>query len=378
MTRRFSAEERQALFRSCARHLVGHGARNVKNELLALAETADAEQRPDVYGEGGAVAALEAEVAALFGKPSSVFMPSGTMAQQIALRIHAGRTGRNTVAFHPTCHLEVHEQSAYSRLHGLHARLVGRRDRLLALSDLELVAEPLAALLIELPQREIGGLLPSWEELVAQTRWARERGVTLHLDGARVWECAPFYGRSLAEIASLFDSVYVSFYKILGAIAGAALLGSEEFVREARVWQRRHGGNLVSMYPFALSARQGLEKRLGKMAQYRDDARRVAACLGGLPGTVIQPDPPQTNMFHAFLPVDAERLLDASAELATARGVALFTRTRVCDVPGHCSVEISIGDAARAISDAELGSWLRELWEHCLPENPAHTARSDT
>jgi threonine aldolase len=361
-----SAEERQQLFRSCARQLGGHGARNVKEELLALAKADGAELRPDAYGQGGALEALETEVAALFGKAAAVFMPSGTMAQQIALRIHAGRSGRDAVAFHPTCHLEVHEQKAYSVLHRLQARLVGRRDRLLALSDLALVAEPLAALLIELPQRELGGLLPGWEELVEQSRWARERGVALHLDGARLWECAPYYGKTVAEIAALFDSVYVSFYKTLGAIAGAALLGPADFVREARVWQRRHGGNLVSMYPFALSARLGLETRLGKLDQYCDDARRIAARIARLPGVRIQPDPPQTNMFHAFFPVDAERLLDASAELARARDVALFTRTRVCDVPGHCIVEVSIGDAARAISDAELAAWLEELWASCL------------
>jgi threonine aldolase len=291
-------------------------------------------------------------------------MPSGTMAQQIALRIHAGRAAKDTVAFHPTCHLEVHEQKAYSQLHRLQARLVGRRDRLFGVSDLEAIAEPLAALLIELPQREIGGLLPAWDELVAQTKWARERGVALHLDGARVWECAPFYGKSVAEIAALFDSVYVSFYKTLGAIAGAALLGPADFVREARVWQRRHGGNLVSMYPFVLSAREGMRARLGKLDQYCDDARRIAARIAHLPGVRVQPDPPQTNMFHAFFPVEADRLLDASAELARARGVALFARTRVCDVPGHCIVEVSAGDAAHGISDHELDGWLEELWQN--------------
>jgi threonine aldolase len=76
---------------------------------------------------------------------------------------------------------------------------------------------------LELPQREIGGLLPEWDDLVAQAAWTRERGIALHLDGARLWEAAPFYERSYAEIAGLFDSVYVSFYKGLGALAGPRL-----------------------------------------------------------------------------------------------------------------------------------------------------------
>ena len=71
----------------------------------------------------------------------------------------------------------------------------------------------------------------------------------MHMDGARLWESAPFYGRSYAEIAALFDTVYVSFYKGVGAIAGAALAGPADFIAEARVWQRRHGGDLVNSTP---------------------------------------------------------------------------------------------------------------------------------
>jgi hypothetical protein len=81
------------------------------------------------------------------------------------------------------------------------------------------VAEPLAALLVELPQREIGGLLPAWDDLVAQVGWARDRDTAVHLDGARLWEAAAGYERSPAEVAALFDSVYVSFYKGIGALA---------------------------------------------------------------------------------------------------------------------------------------------------------------
>jgi feruloyl esterase len=90
-------------------------------------------------------------------------MPTGTMAQQIALRIWSDRRGTRTVAFHPTCHLELHEQKGYQLLHGLHGRLVGDPNRLITLEDLESIHEPVAALLLELPQREIGGLLPGSE-----------------------------------------------------------------------------------------------------------------------------------------------------------------------------------------------------------------------
>ena len=102
------------------------------------------------------------------------------MAQQIALRIHCDRRGIGTVAFHPTCHLELHEHGGYAHLHGLKAELVGARECLIELEDLEALRTPLGALLIELPQREIGGGCPEWDELVPQIEWARSRGVATH------------------------------------------------------------------------------------------------------------------------------------------------------------------------------------------------------
>src|SRR5689334_16559732 len=115
-------------------------------ELEAL--TSD-DVEADSYGEGEVIASFEREIAALLGKEAAVFMPSGTMAQPIALRIWAERKRVATVAFHPKCHLEIHEEKGYQRLHGLHAKLVGDPHALMTVADLERVAEPMAALLVE-------------------------------------------------------------------------------------------------------------------------------------------------------------------------------------------------------------------------------------
>ena len=96
------------------------------------------------------------------------------------------------------------------------------------------------------------------------------------MDGARLWEAGPFYARPYADICDLFDSVYVSFYKGIGAIAGAALAGSSDFVAEGRIWQRRHGGNLVQMYPFVISARANFRRRLSRFEHYAARARAIA------------------------------------------------------------------------------------------------------
>ena len=184
--------------------------------------------------------------------------------------------------------------------------------------------EPVAALLLELPQREIGGLLPDWDDLVAQTVWAREHEVALHLDGARLWEAQPYYDRPHAEIAGLFDSVYVSFYKGLGGVAGAALAGDEDLVSEARVWQRRHGGNLVTMFPYVIAAEAALDERLARMRVYLDHARALAAALATVDGVEVVPDPPQTPLFHLHLDGEREPLVDAALSVAEERKVFLF------------------------------------------------------
>ena len=184
----------KAAIRGAERYLnAWHGGPTARDRLQSLADLTEEAERADMYGAGERIERLERRIAELLGKDSAVFMPSGTMAQQIAARIWADRRGIRTLAFHPTCHLELHEERGYDRLHGLHATLVGNPHGLIELGDLEGLREPIAMLLLELPQREIGGRLPDWDELVAQTSWARERGVALHLDGARLWEatCRP-------------------------------------------------------------------------------------------------------------------------------------------------------------------------------------------
>jgi len=155
--------ELDALRRSCRRFLGGHGYRSTAAQLAAIpVDTVE-----DTYGEGGVVEELEAEVAKILGKPAAVYVPSGTMGQQIVLRVHADRRNRRTVLYHPQCHLAVHELEAHERLHGLQGRPVGGRHRLLTIDDLAAkkgaaapIAEAPAALLLELPQRDIGGQLP--------------------------------------------------------------------------------------------------------------------------------------------------------------------------------------------------------------------------
>ena len=354
-------EERRVLRAGCDCALQGHGLRSVPDLLGELAALPADDLEPDVYGDGGAVAALEREVRELLGKPAAVFMPSGIMAQQIALRIHADRSGRRIVAFHPTCHLELHEDKAYQRLHGLGGRTVGDARGRMTLSDLEAVHEPLAALLIELPQREIGGRLPAWDDLVAQVAHARARGAAVHLDGARLWEAQPFYGRPHAEIAALFDTVYVSFYKGLGAPAGSMLLGDDEVIAEARLWRKRHGGTLFGLWPYAAAGLAGLRSRLPRMAGYVDHARAIAAAVARIEGVDVVPDPPHTNMMHLHLRTTELAVTAGIRRLATERRLWAFGGSGSLDTPGLRGLELTVGDATLAFAPDEVADVIREL-----------------
>jgi threonine aldolase len=348
-----------------------HGGPGLSERLRAIAAATGDDERSDRYGSGERIERLEGRVAELLGKKSAVFMPSGTMAQQIAARIWCDRRGIDTVAFHPTCHLELHEEKGYERLHGLHGKLVGDPNRLITLDDLEGLREPIALLLLELPQREIGGRLPEWDDLVAQVDWARKRDVALHLDGARIWEAQPFYDRPHADIAGLFDTVYVSFYKGLGGMAGAALAGDDETIAEARVWLRRHGGNLVTVHPFVVAAERALDERLDRMPAYAAHARALAAALATVDGLEVVPDPPQTPMFHLLLHGERERLIDAALSLAEERRVFLFADPSSTTSPSWQRLEVAVGEITLELEPDDV----RDLFAEVLARAAAAPAR---
>lgn len=345
-------EEMLARRRLCTRFLGGHGPTTAASMLATI----PADAVVDMYGQGGVVADLEAEICRLLGKPAAVFLPSGTMGQQAVLRVHADARNRRTVLFHPMCHLDHHEEQAYQRLHGLTGRPVGDPNRVLTLDDLTQVAEPAAALLIELPQRDIGGQQPAFGELAAQVAWARERGTAAHLDGARLWESAAGYGRSPAEIAALFDTVYVSFYKGIGALPGCCVAGPADVIGQVRDWRRRMGGTLHGLWPSAASALSCLALRLPRFPGYLEHARAVAAALAATPGVTVVPDPPEVPMMHLLLSVAKDGYMAAARQLAVDRGIWIAPTCMTTSDPAVQRVELAVGDATMEFEPAEVNA----------------------
>jgi threonine aldolase len=350
-------DDLRALRDACDRALTGHGVPRADD----LLDTVPRGTAVDRYGDGGVVAELEAEIAAVLGLPAAAYLPSGTMAQQAVLRVHAGRRGRRTVLFHPECHLDRHEGRALERLHGLVGRPVGDRHRLLGLADLASVAELPAALVLELPQRDLGGRLPDWADLEAQVAWARDRGAAAHLDGARLWEASAGYGRTPAQVAALFDTTYVSFYKGLGALAGCCLAGPEDVVAEVQEWRGRMGGTLFGLWPGAASALTCLRRRLPRMPGYLARAREIADAVRGMPGVTVVPDPPQTPMLHLLLRTTPDAFAAAARALAAEDGLWTWERAMATGDPAAVRVELPVGDATTALPIEEIRAAVRLL-----------------
>ncbi len=349
-----TAAQLRAAEAGCDRFIAGHGRRTAERFLATI--PVDAEL--DVYGDGGVVAALEADVATLLEKPAALFLPSGTMAQQATLRIHADARGRRSVVFHPTCHLDTSEERAYERLHGLVGIPVGPATEPLTIERLKAVREPFGSLVLELPQRALGGTLPSFAELDAMCQWARRRGAAVHLDGARLFEAAPYYQAtakaSIAKVAALFDTVYVSFYKGLGGIAGSCVAGSKEVIGELSAWRTRHGGRLFGLWPYAASARTVLAERQPKMGAYYRRAKAIGAALGALEGVEVLPTPVQSPLLHIRIAGERAVIARRMYDLATERGIWSFARPFMTEGPALQRFEMTVGDATMALSVDEV------------------------
>jgi threonine aldolase len=346
--------------RSCRRFLRDPYWHNMRDRLRALADRPEADGGADFYGTGGPVAEVERRVVDLLGKPAARWVPKGVVAQQAALRTWTERTGRPTVALHPLSHIDRDESSAYERLHGLRPIRLGEY-RPFTVEDLEGEAAPPGVVTVELPLRYIGMELPAWEDLVAISEWCRDRRVPLHFDGARLWESAAHYGRPLAEIAALADSVYVSFYKGLGGLAGCALAAEPDFLAACEPWLDRHGAQLFHSYPYALAALDGLDRRLPALAAYRERAIGLAEALAKIDGVLVTPRPPHVGAFHLYLPAAPDDLRRRHLELAAETGDWLFGTFAAGPVRDQSVVEIQIGDSTAAFTDAEVVDLTRRL-----------------
>lgn len=317
----------------------------------------------EAYGKGDLLQQFERKIADLLGFPAARFMPSGTLAQLVALRIWSDQSGCNNFAMHPSSHLELHEELGYSYLHGLTATLIGPKKSPILVEHLEQVSEQLSTLILELPMREVGGQLPSWEELEAIKLQARSRGIRLHLDGARLWECKSFYNKKYSEICAGFDSVYVSFYKGIGALPGAMLLGSQDFIDQSKLWQRRAGGTLQTLVSNVASANMKFDQSLLRFPSYFQKTVGLISAIESIDGLRIVPPKPQVNMVHIYLPFSTDAAEAARDQIAEEYSVWMFGNASTGDSPNSSYFELYVGDSAMMLRDELLVNLFERLIE---------------
>lgn len=353
---RYTAEQRRQLREDCELVVPGFAEPSPAEEFKALADWCALHGvEHDHYGSGKLVEDFERKIATLLGKPAAMFVPSGVMAQLAAVKVWTEVAHLPRFGMHPTSHLALHEDEAWSALLHCHGVLIGDRLRPMLASDLDASAQPMACVIVELPIREAGGQLPSWEELEVLKAAAQRRDIRLHMDGARLWESAAFYAKTHAEIAAGFDSVYVSVYKGIGALSGAVLAGPDDFIAQARLWRRRMGGTLYHLSPMVASAAMRFDERVALMpALYARTLDLATGLRDACPALRVNPAVPQTSMFHLYFPAPVDAVNDARDAIAASQRCWLFGGVRAAEVPGWSLVELNVGDRLLKADNARI------------------------
>ncbi|MGE3831210.1 MAG: low specificity L-threonine aldolase [Parvibaculaceae bacterium] len=345
---------------SCTRTLSSPRRGSARETLIRLANMPLAEKPSDYFGEGEILRALEMRTAAILGKEDAMFFAKGIIAQYCLLRVRSEERSSPYVVLSPMSHIDREEGNGIEVLHGLRPIRLGQHWPF-TLKSLQAVSEKLCAVVVELPLRRAGYLLPSWSELEGISGWCRERGIPFHIDGARLWEAAAGYGRTPQEVASLADSVYVSFYKGLGGLAGCALAGTADTIKAMRTWRVRLGGLTSIVSPYVLAATDGLDRQLPRMPAYVARARSLASAIHRACICTVHPHPPHVNAFQVIFDGAVDELTEKHRRFATQNKVWLFNAFGVTALENRSMAEIVIGDAADGYSDEEACGWLQSF-----------------
>jgi threonine aldolase len=265
--------------------------------IMAAADVGD-----DVYGEDPTAARLEAHVAELLGKEAALFVPSGSMSNQIALMLHC-RPGDSVVVGEGT-HCMVYEAGAAAALAGVQFSIAGRGG-LFTEVDLSaaFVADHVSAarstlVVVENTHNRAGGRIFPQTDVEAIARRARALGLAVHMDGARLWNAAAVSGRSLHELAAAADTVSVCFSKGLGAPVGSALVGKREHIHAARRLRKMLGGGMRQVGVLCAAALYALEHQRERLHEDHALARQLAHGLAGLAPLVVEPATVETNIVN--------------------------------------------------------------------------------
>lgn len=262
---------------------------------------AEAPVGDDVCGEDPSVIQLEEHVAELLGKELAIYMPSGTMTNQIGVRLHCDR-GEQFLC-EEYCHVFQNEQTAFAQLSGISARTIAVDDGILRREHLEDKIRPenvhvarTQLLCLENTHNYAGGRILPFEVVKDVCSWAHENGLATHLDGARLWNAVAATDISAAQWSQPFDTVSVCFSKGLGAPVGSALAGSGEHIHEARRHRKAFGGGMRQAGIMAAAAVYALEHNRDRLIEDHQNAKRIAEVILATDGVDLVADQIDTNL----------------------------------------------------------------------------------
>ena len=306
---------------------------------------AEAEVGDDVFLEDPTVNRLQEKAAAIFAKEAALFVPTGSMGNQIAVKLHTNPG--DEIVIEERGHIFNYEMATPSVVSGVLVRPVKSADGsgILTWPEIEgalhvnqpYYACPTGLICLENSHNLAGGTVMTAERCAEICRESHTKGIPVHMDGARIFNASAALGESVRKLSENCDSVQFCLSKGLGAPAGSILLGDEDFINEARTWRKRLGGGMRQVGILAAAGLVAMEESPEKLVSDHENARKLAEAIAGLPGVKIDLARVQTNIV----------IFDISG---TSRSSA-----EICaDLQGHGIMAIGFGSSIRMVTHFDV------------------------
>ena len=266
-------------------------------QAMAAAEVGD-----DVYGDDPTVNSLEERLAAMFGHQAGLFCPTGSLANQLAIRTLV-KPGEELLV-ETRSHIVRAELGAAATFSGITTRTWPSTDGLLKADDALAIAHENAgpylvstkAIAVENTHNFGGGTVQPIDEIAKLSSAARARGIAMHLDGARIWNAHVASGVSFSEYGKHFDTISVCLSKGLGAPIGSVMLSTKERVAETRIWRKRYGAGMRQVGIIAAAAHYALDHNIDRLAEDHGRAKKIAIALAAIDSSLVDPSKVHTNI----------------------------------------------------------------------------------
>lgn len=311
----------------------------------------DAKVDDDVIDVDPTVARLQSKIAELLGKEAAMFMPSGTMTNQVAVRLHC-RPGDEFLC-EAGCHIYNYEQGAFAQLSGVAARTFRGTNSSIDLSQLLNQVHPdnehatqTRLLCLENTHNKGGGVVLPYDSVAETCQWARESGLNTHLDGARLFNAVVASKISASQWAQHFDTISICFSKGLGAPVGSALVGDESMIYQMRRHRKLFGGGMRQSGFLAAAALFALENNIPRLADDHQNAKKIAQLISETEGLQLDVAKVETNIIVFGISPEIGTAAEF-CEVAKANGVWMFPFSHQ-DVRAVTHLHISPEDAIAA------------------------------